>query len=121
MRVDPLGNQQAPRRRGFGLGGIRWWILILFAGYAAWSWFGSAETDPYTGETAHYGASPEEEVQLGAQAYDQVRSDAASQGALLPDNTEVSRQIREIASRLVARVPQVTAELATANQQAAPT
>jgi predicted Zn-dependent protease len=123
MRVDPLGGtqQRSGRRRGFGLGGIRWWILIVFAIYAAWSWFGSAETDPYTGETAHYGASPDEEVQLGAQAYDQVRSDAASQGALLPENTEVSRQIREIASRLVARVPQVTADLAATNQQAAPT
>src|SRR5688572_25133120 len=121
MRVDPLGNQRAPQRRGFGLGGIRWWILILFAGYAAWSWFGSAETDPYTGETAHYGASPEEEVQLGAQAYQQVQSDAAAQGALLPANSQVSQQIREIASRLVNRVPQVTSDLAAMNQQQVPT
>jgi predicted Zn-dependent protease len=120
MRVDPLGNQQAPRRRGFGFGGIRWWVLILFAGYAAWSWFGSAETDPYTGETAHYGASPEEEVQLGAQAYQQVQSDAAAQGALLPPDSQVSRQIREIASRLVNRVPQVTSDLAAMNQQQVP-
>jgi predicted Zn-dependent protease len=120
MRVDPLGNQQVSRRRGFGLGGIRWWILILFAGYAAWSWFGSAETDPYTGETAHYGASPEEEVQLGAQAYQQVQSDAAAQGALLPPDSQVSQQIREIASRLVNRVPQVTADLAAMNQQQVP-
>src|SRR5688572_26774600 len=113
MRVDPLGrSQQAPRRRGFGFAGVRWWILILFAGYAAWSWFGSAQTDPYTGETAHYGATPEEEVELGAQAYQQVQSDAAAQGALLPPNTQVSQQIREIASRLVNRVPQVTTDLA---------
>src|SRR5688572_6302375 len=123
MRVDPVGGtqQQSGRRRGFGLGGIRWWILILFAGYAAWSWFGSAETDPYTADTPHHGASPEGEGHRGAQASDQARSDGASQGAVLPDSTEVSRQIREIASRLVARVPQVTAALATANQQAAPT
>jgi predicted Zn-dependent protease len=122
MRVDPFGSQQgAQQRRGFGLGGIRWWILILFAGYAAWSWFGSARTDPYTGETAHYGTTPEEEVQLGAQAYQQVQSDAAAQGALLPPNTQVSQQIREIASRLVNRVPQVTADLAAMNQQQAPT
>lgn len=122
MRVDPLGNAgrtQGARRRGFG--GVRWWILILFAGYAAWSWFGSAQTDPYTGETAHYGATAAEEIQLGAQAYQQVQSDAAAQGALLPADAQVSRQIREIASRLVARVPQVTADLAAANQQQAPT
>lgn len=122
MRVDPLGNQQAaPRRRGFGGGGIRWWILILFAVYAVWSWIGSAETDPYTGETAHYGASPEEEVQLGAQAYQQVQSDAAAQGALVPETAQISQQIREIASRLVNRVPQVTSDLAAMNQQQTPT
>ena len=120
MRIDPLGarRQAGGQRRG---GGIRWWILILFAGYAAWQWFGSAKVDPYTGEKAHYGATPEEEVQLGAQAFQQVVGDAQSQGALLPANTEVSQQIRTIAQRLVARVPEVTADLATANQQEVPT
>ena len=120
MRIDPLGGQRqagAPRRGG----GIRWWILILFAGYAAWQWFGSAKVDPYTGEKAHYGATPEEEVQLGAQAFQQVLGDAQSQGALLPANTEVSQQIRTIAQRLVARVPEVTTEMASANQQEVPT
>lgn len=113
------GARQGGQRRGFG--GIRWWVLLLFAGYAAWSWFGSAEVDPYTGEKAHYGATAEQEVQLGTQAYQQVRSDAAAQGALLPPDAQVSRQIREIASRLVAKVPQVTADLAAMNQQQAPT
>ncbi|GAB3754361.1 M48 family metallopeptidase [Lysobacter olei] len=120
MRIDPLGGQRqsgAPRRGG----GIRWWILILFAGYAAWQWFGSAKVDPYTGEKAHYGATPEEEVQLGAQAFQQVLGDAQAQGALLPANTEVSQQIRTIAQRLVARVPEVTTDMAAANQQQVPT
>lgn len=93
----------------------------MFAGYAAWSWFGSAKIDPYTGEKAHYGATAEEEIQLGAQAYQQVRSDAETQGALLPANAQVSQQIREIASRLVSKVPQVTADLAAMNQQQTPT
>lgn len=120
MRIDPLGAQRQAggQRRG---GGIRWWILILFAGYAAWQWFGSAKVDPYTGEKAHYGATPEEEVQLGAQAFQQVVGDAQSQGALLPASTEVSQQIRTIAQRLVARVPEVTADMAAANQQEVPT
>lgn len=113
------GARQGRQRRGFG--GIRWWVLLLFAGYAAWSWFGSAKVDPYTGEKAHYGATAEEEIQLGAQAYQQVRSDAETQGALLPANAQVSQQIREIASRLVSKVPQVTADLAAMNQQQAPT
>ena len=122
MRIGSLGGTRGAtaggRRRG---GGIRWWILLLFAGYAAWQWFGSAETDPYTGETAHYGASAEEEVQLGAQAYQQVLGDAQAQGALMPADAQVSRQISAIAQRLVARVPEVTSDLATANQQQAPT
>ena len=122
MRIDPMaGNRQQSagrRRRG---GGVRWWILLLFAGYAAWQWFGSAQTDPYTGDKAHYGATAEEEMQLGAQAYQQVLGDAQAQGALLPPGAQVSRQIREIAQRLVAKVPQVTAELAAMNQQEAPT
>lgn len=121
MRIDPMaGRQNVQRRRGRG-GGVRWWILLLFAGYAAWQWFGSAETDPYTGEKAHYGATAEEENQLGAQAYQQVLGDARSQGALLPPDAQVSLQIRDIAERLIARVPEVTADLAEMNQQQAPT
>ena len=122
MRVDPMGSSyggQGRPRRGFG--GIRWWILILFAGYAAWQWFGSARVDPYTGEKAHYGATAEEEVQLGAQAFQQVVGEANAQGALLPPDAQVSRQIREIAQRLVQRVPQVTADLAAQYGQQAPT
>lgn len=113
------GRQTAGRRRGKG--GVRWWILLLFAGYAAWQWFGSAETDPYTGEKAHYGATAEEEIQLGAQAYQQVIGDARAQGALMPPDAQVSQQIRGIAERLIARVPEVTADLAEMNQQQAPT
>lgn len=122
MRIDPFGGarqQQGRPRRGFG--GIRWWILILFAGYAAWSWFGSAKVDPYTGEQAHYGTSAEEEVQLGAQAFQQVLGDANAQGALLPANAQASQEIHQIAQRLIERVPQVTATLAAQNQQQAPT
>ncbi|HEY5802150.1 MAG TPA: M48 family metallopeptidase [Lysobacter sp.] len=99
---------------------MRWWILILFAGYAAWQWFGSAKVDPYTGETAHYGTTAEEEVQLGAQAFQQVLGDANAQGALMPADAKVSQQIREIAQRLIARVPQVTATLAAQHQQDVP-
>ncbi|MGY0619131.1 M48 family metallopeptidase [Lysobacter sp. A378] len=112
-RTAPAG-----KRRG---GGIRWWILLLFAGYAAWQWFGSAQTDPYTGQTAHYGASSAEESELGANAYQQVLGDAQAQGALLPASDPVSQQVRGIAQRLVARVPQVTADLAAQHQQPAPT
>ena len=120
MRIDPMRGARRGGRRGMGFGGMRVVILLLFGAYAAWQWFASAQTDPYTGETARYGASPTEEVQLGAQAFQQVLGDASAQGALLPPDAEVSRQIREIAARLVERVPEVTAALAETNQQQAP-
>ncbi|WP_222564157.1 M48 family metallopeptidase [Novilysobacter antarcticus] len=119
MNSDRMGNRPGPgRRRGVG---VRWWILVAFAAFAAWQWFGSAETDPYTGETAHYGVSTSKEVDLGAQAYRQVKADAQGQGALLPPDAPASRQIRAIANRLIEKVPQVTADLAAQNQQQAPT
>lgn len=119
MNTNRMENRPGPgRRRGAG---VRWWILLAFAAFAAWQWFGSAETDPYTGETAHYGASASEEVELGRQAYRQVQADAQGQGALLPADAPASRDIRAIAQRLIAKVPEVTADLAAQNQQQAPT
>ena len=88
-------------RRG---GGIRWWILLLFAGYAAWSWFGNAKTDPYTGEKAHYGATVDEEAQLGLQAFQEVLSARRSR---CPPRIRPRRQIETIARRLVARAAEV--------------
>lgn len=121
MRIDPMSarGQGAPRRR-MGFGGLRLLVLVGFAIYAAITWFGSAKVDPYTGEKARYGATPEEEAQLGAQAYQQVQGDAAAQGALLSPDAPESKQIREIASRLVQKVQPVAADLAAANQQQAP-
>jgi len=120
MRNDPLGQgryqqqEGAPRRRGL-FGNVRWWILIAFAVYAAFSWFSSKETDPYTGESAHYGATPEEEVQLGAQAFQEVVGDANAQGALLPPNSPQSQAVTQIAERLIKMVPKVSADLAAAH------
>ena len=120
MRNDPLGQgryqqqEGAPRRRGL-FGNVRWWILIAFAVYEAFSWFSSKETDPYTGESAHYGATPEEEVQLGAQAFQEVVGDANAQGALLPPNSPQSQAVTQIAERLIKMVPKVSADLAAAH------
>ncbi|MET0582418.1 MAG: M48 family peptidase, partial [Pseudoxanthomonas sp.] len=91
MRNDPFGQQQqgAPRRRGL-FGNVRWWVLLAFAGYAAFSWISSKQTDPYTGEDAHYGATPQEESELGTQAYQQVLGEAQQQQALLPADHQTS-------------------------------
>ena len=103
------------RRRGPGLG-IRWWVLLLFGAYAAWNWFGSARIDPYTGEKARYGASVEEEAQLGLQAFQEV----LSQERALDASDPRARQIGAIARRLVEHADEVEADLAKENGQASP-
>jgi predicted Zn-dependent protease len=97
-------------------GGFRWWILLLFGAYAAWSWFGNQKTDPYTGEKAHYGTTAEEDNQLGLQAYQEV----LSQEHPLPATADASRQVAEIAQRLIAHAGEVEADLAAEHGQPSP-
>ena len=91
-------------------------MLILFAGYAAWSWFGNAKTDPYTGTKAHYGASVDEEAQLGLQAFQEVLSTEKP----LDPNDPTAKQIEGIAQRLVQRASAVETDLAVENSQQSP-
>lgn len=114
---NAYGSGQAPRRRGFS---IRWIIPLLFIAYAAFSWFGNAEIDPYTGDKAHYGTTPEQDVHMGAQAFQEIMGEAQQQGAILPANAQVSQQIRNIAQRLIQKVPAVAQDLATQNNRPVP-
>ena len=118
MRQDPFGNQGqgAPRRRGFG--GLRLWVLLLFAGYAVFYWFSNRSTDPYTGETVLIDKSitPEDEKALGLQAYQEI----LAQEPALDRNSQISQQVREIAQRLIAKVPQVEDALAAEHGMQAP-
>ena len=107
------GDGGTARRRS---GGIRWWILLLFAAYAAWNWFGSARTDPYTGEKAHYGASVDQEAQLGLQAFQEV----LSQERALDASDPRARQVAVVAKRLVEHADEVEADLAREHGQASP-
>lgn len=113
MQQNAFGKQQSSGRRG---GGIRWWVILLFAGYAAWSWFGNAEPDPFTGEKAHYGATPDQEAQMGLEAFQQVLSEEKP----LPDNHPNAIAITEIAKRLVNVASRVEADLAAENNMASP-
>ena len=105
-----LGDGSGGRR---SFGGIRWWVLVLFAGYAAWSWFGSAKTDPYTGTKAHYGASVDQEAQLGLQAYKEV----LSQEHPLAPADPTAKQVETIVRRLIEHASAVEADLAAENGQ----
>jgi metalloendopeptidase OMA1, mitochondrial len=109
MAIDPYGNQ-APRRRGFGLGGIRWWVLLLFAGYAFYYWVSNRSEDPLTGETVliDKNLSPEDEKALGLQAYQEL----AQTEQFVDANDPNARTVRAIAQRLIAKIPEVEDALA---------
>ena len=102
MNRNPIGT-----RRG---GGLRIWVLVLFAGYAAWYWYSNRSVDALTGETVviDKSISPEQETALGLQAYQQV----LQQERPLPADAQVSRQVGAIAQRLIAKIPPVSDALA---------
>ena len=115
MRQDPFGQERngqpqgAPRRRGL-FGNVRWWILLAFAGYAAYYWFSNQVVDPFTGEKAliDKSLSVEDEEAMGLQAYREI----LSQERPIDSDSQVARQVREIARRLIAKVDVVEAALA---------
>ena len=115
MRQDPLGNQGSVRR---GFGGMRIWILVLFAIYGGYYWFSNRSTDALTGEKVviDKSISPQDEKALGLQAYQEIMS----QEAPVDPNSQVARQVRDVAQRLIAVVPEVEDALAAEHQMQAP-
>ena len=120
MRQDPFGGRHRPqpaaRRRAVN---PRFIILLLFAGYAAYYWFSNQSMDPVTGESVliDRSLSIEDEKSLGLQAYQEI----LSQERPVDPDAPISRQVRSIAERLVAKVPEVEAALAAEHGQQAPT
>lgn len=115
MRSNRFGRdagQPGQRRRG----GVRWWVLVLFAGYAGWYWFSHQQEAAFTGRSQLIDTDVRQEAALGLQAYDEI----LAQSQLVTDG-ELPRQVSEIARRLVARAPQVEAELAAEKGIAADT
>jgi len=112
MRNDPFdGRQQGAGRRRPGLfGNVRWWVLIAFAGYAAWYWFSNRAEDPYTGEKVLIDSSlgVEEEKAMGLQAYQEI----LSQERPIDPASQPAQQVRQIAQRLIAKVDPVETALA---------
>lgn len=111
MRQAPFGNQQqqggGQRRRGIN---PRFIILLLFAGYAAYYWVSNRQVDPYTGEKVLIDGSIsiDQEKAMGLQAYE----DILSKEQPVDPNSQIARQVREIAKRLIAKVPEVEAQMA---------
>jgi predicted Zn-dependent protease len=115
MRQDPFDNQGGARR---GIGGLRIWVLVLFAIYAGYYWFSNRSTDALTGEKVviDRSISPQDEKALGLQAYQEIMA----QEAPVDPNSQVARQVREVAQRLIAKVPEVEDALAAEHQLQAP-
>ncbi|UHQ18474.1 M48 family metallopeptidase [Lysobacter sp. KIS68-7] len=107
MSMDPNQGQQ---RRGIGGGGIRWWVLLLFAGYAGYYWLSNRSTDPLTGETVMIdkNISPDDEKALGLQAWQELLTTEHP----LPPSDPNAQAIRGIAQRLIAKIPEVSDALA---------
>ena len=115
MRQDPFGRQrqrQAAPRRGFN---PRILILVAFLAYGAYYWFSNQTLDPVTGEKVliDRSLSVEDEKALGLQAYEEILSTERP----VDPNTPIAREVREIARRLIERVPEIEAALAAENGQ----
>lgn len=89
---------------------MRLWVLLLFAGYAVFYWFSNRTVDPYTGEKVliDKNLDAEGESALGLQAYREI----LSQEQPVDPNSQIAKQVRSIAERLVSRVDEVEADLA---------
>src|SRR3546814_7192210 len=111
MRRNPFGSGQSRQggRRGFGFS-PRLLILVAFIAYGAYYYFSNRSTDPLTGETVliDKSISPQDEKALRLQAYQEI---LAQESPVDPDS-QISRPVREIAQRLIAKVPEVEDERA---------
>ena len=108
MRQQPVPGRERPARRRRG--GLRIWVLVAFIAYGAWYWFSNQSVDPVTGESVliDRSLSAEDEKALGLQAYQQI----LQQERWVDPDAAISRDIRNIAERLVAKVEVVEAALA---------
>ncbi len=115
MRNDPTSRSPQPRQRRGLFGNIRWWVLLAFAGYAAYYWFSNRAVDPYTGQSVliDHTLDASQEKALGLQAYQEI----LSQERPLDPNADMSRDVRDIAQRLIAKVDVVETALAEEHNQ----
>lgn len=110
MRQDPFSRQPAPRRRSRRGGGLRLWVLLLFAGYGVYYYFSNQVEDPVTGQKVliDRGLSADDEKALGLEAYQQILQQERPVDPSLP----IAREVQSIADRLIAKIDVVEAALA---------
>ncbi len=109
--MGPFGNRapggMGPAQAGQRRGGIRWWVLLLFAGYMGYYWLSHKQDASFTGRSQLIDTSVEEEAALGLQSFQEVlsQSNVVTEG-------ELPRQVGAIAHRLVEAAPKVEEWLA---------
>ena len=86
------------RRRG----GFSWPVLLLFAIGAAVYYFANQETVPLTGRKQLRTMSPDQEMQLGLQSYQQILSDNRQNLVMSGPNYEVIQKLGEDLARAAA-------------------
>jgi predicted Zn-dependent protease len=109
FRRTPTGQ---PRRRGAGFG-PRIIIVVAALLYGGYYYLSNRTVDPLSGEKVLIDRSltVEDEKALGLQAYQEILSTERP----LDPSTPVAREVRGIAARLIAKVPEVEAALAAEN------
>ncbi len=107
MQQRVMGGQGGQRRGGFN---PRFLILVAFAIYGVYFYFSNRSTDPLTGETVliDQSISPQDETALGLEAYQEILATEQP----LPDSDPLVGQVRELAKRLIDKVPAVSDALA---------
>ena len=111
MRQDPFSRRSGPRgRTRRRSGGLRLWVLLLFAGYGVYYYFSNQVEDPVTGQKVLIDRSltAEDEKALGLEAYQQILAQERPVESSLP----IAQEIRTIADRLIAKVDVVETALA---------
>jgi len=102
--MDPRFAINGQRRRG----GMRWWVLVLFAAYLGYYWLGHRQEASFTGRTQMVDTTMDQEVALGLQGFEQIlgQSRVVTTGDAVDD-------VREIARRLIEAGPKLEQHLAS--------
>ncbi len=102
--MDPGFALNGQRRRG----GMRWWVLVLFAGYLGYYWLSHRQDAAFTGRTQMVDTTMDQEVALGLQGFRQILAEAQ-----VVREGEAVNEVREVAWRLIEAGPKLEQHLAT--------
>ncbi len=102
--MDPGFALNGQRRRG----GMRWWVLVLFAGYLGYYWLSHRQEAAFTGRTQMVDTTMDQEVALGLQGFQQILAESQ-----VVREGEAVNEVREVARRLIDAGPKLEQHLAT--------